>query len=355
MHPILASPVRLALYLLAWFVPGGVLAGVLAASGAQSLREALAVTGPLMAVYALVCLSPWYMCRVTPLRPGSMVRVLFAHSLAAAAASLLLVAAATQILPFAEKFLAAERLEQRFTQQFPLLFGMGVLFYLLAVAIHYVFLSVEASRAAEKRALESQVLAREGELKVLRMQVNPHFLFNSLNSISALTTVDPAKARRMCIILSEFLRSSLGLGDRESIEFAEELALVRSYLAIEQVRFGARLRVEEDVAEDCRSCAVPPLLLQPLVENAVKHGAATALDGGWIRLTARRREGQLTVAVENGFDPDAPPAAKNGLGLVNVRRRLEVRYGPSARLDAGGSNGRYRAEMILPAERAVAS
>ncbi len=350
MHPILATPVRLALYLLAWSVPGGVLAGVLAAGGAQTWTEALAVTGPLMAVYSLICLSPWYMCRVTPLRPGSITRVLFAHSLAAAAASLLLVGVATQILPLVEKLLAAEKLEQRFAPQFPLLFGMGAIFYLLAVAIHYVFLAVEASRAAESRALESQVFAREGELKALKMQVNPHFLFNSLNSISALTTVDPVKARRMCVMLSDFLRSTLGLGEKESIGFSEELALVRAYLSVEQVRFGSRLRVEEDIGEGCDDCAVPPLLLQPLVENAVKHGVATVLDDGWVRVSALRRDGKLVVAVENGFDPDGPTAAKNGLGLVNVRRRLEVRYGGSARLDVCGAASRYRVEMTLPAE-----
>ncbi len=355
MHPILASPARLALYLLSWLVPGGVIAGIIAAGGTLTWTEGLAVTLPLMAVYSLVCLSPWYMCRVTPLRPGNIASVLFAHSLAAAAASLLLVGVATQILPAAERLLAADKLEQRFARQFPLLFGVSAPLYLVAVAIHYVYLAVEASRDAESRALESQVLARDGELKALKMQVNPHFLFNSLNSISALTTVDPAKARRMCVLLSDFLRSTLGLGEKESIELSEELALVRAYLSVEQVRFGSRLRVEEEIEDGCEACAVPPLLLQPLVENAVKHGVATALEDGWIRLTARRREGQLLVVVENGFDPDAPPAAKNGLGLVNVRKRLEVRYGASARLDVCRAAHRYRVEMTLPSERQVRS
>ncbi len=122
------------------------------------------------------------------------------------------------------------------------MFGIGVLLYMLAVALHYVLLSVESSREAETREHEARTLAREAELKALKAQINPHFLFNSLNSIAALATVDGVRAREMCIKLSDFLRSTLKLGEQTSISLKDELALVKAYLDVEQVRFGARLQ-----------------------------------------------------------------------------------------------------------------
>ena len=151
---------------------------------------------------------------------------------------------------------------------------LGVLLYLLVAAGHYLALAVEASRSAERRALEARVLAREAELKALRAQVDPHFLFNSLNAVAALAGGDPAAARRMALMLADFLRQSLRLVERATIPLDEELALVRAYLAIEQVRFGERLAVAERLDPAAGVVPVPPLLLQPLVENAVKHGIA---------------------------------------------------------------------------------
>ncbi|HUP02582.1 MAG TPA: histidine kinase, partial [Bryobacteraceae bacterium] len=158
------------------------------------------------------------------------------------------------------------------------------------------------------------------------------------------------RAREMCVRLAGFLRSSLGLSDRANIPLREELALARSYLEVEQVRFGARLRVEEEIAPDCEACGVPALLLQPLVENAVKHGIAGLVDGGSIRLTARRRGSAVEIALENAFDPEASAPSKTGIGLSHVRRRLEVRYGGQAELAAGASGTVYRVELRFPCE-----
>jgi LytS/YehU family sensor histidine kinase len=183
------------------------------------------------------------------------------------------------------------------------------------------------------------------------MQINPHFLFNSLHSIAALATQDGARARDMCIRLSDFLRSSLALSGRESIPLSEELALARSYLVVEQVRFGARLNFVEDIETGCESCFIPALLLQPLMENAVKHGVAGMVDGGEIRLSVRNREGEVLIMVENAFDPDAPPPTRLGIGLTHVRRRLEVRYGSAAHFEAASSGaGQYRVELRFPCE-----
>jgi LytS/YehU family sensor histidine kinase len=226
----------------------------------------------------------------------------------------------------------------------------GALVYLLAVGFHYIVLGVDATRRAEQRSVELQVLAREAELRALRAQVHPHFLFNSLNSISALVSVDPARAREMCVLLAEFFRKTLALGEKSGVALEEELAVARTYLAIEELRLGTRLSVEEGVDEAARACRLPPLLLQPLVENAIRHGIATRPDGGVLRIEARREGDRMRISVENPFDPEAPPRPGAGVGLANVRRRLLAGYGDRARVEAQKEAERFRVAISMPAE-----
>jgi LytS/YehU family sensor histidine kinase len=248
---------------------------------------------------------------------------------------------------------AFQGLDHRFASQTRVLFGAGLLLYLLAVASHYVILSLEASSKAEARALESNVLAREAELKALKAQVNPHFLFNSLNSISALTSMDPAKAREMCILLAEFLRMTLGMGEKASIPLSEEMALLERFLAIEKVRFGSRLRVDQNIQEESKHIPILPLLLQPLVENAVVHGIANLPEGGSILLASQAQDGVLSIIVENTFDPESTPSRRSGMGLTNVRRRLEGRYGERASMQVSTDANRFRVNLVIPAESGV--
>jgi LytS/YehU family sensor histidine kinase len=237
----------------------------------------------------------------------------------------------------------------------PPLVGIGTLLYLLSAGVYYATIAAEASREAEAREAEARNLARDAQLYALRMQINPHFLFNSLNSIAALAVADGARAREMCIRLSDFLRTSLGLGERDSIPLAEELVLARSYLDVEQVRFGLRLRVNETIGPGCEECSIPALLLQPLVENAVKHGVAGMIEGGTVRLAVSRAGDEVVIEVENAFDPENEAPARLGIGLAHVRRRLEVRYGDRARFEAGGRDGVYRVELRFPCESPMAS
>jgi len=339
MHPILAAR-RLPLYLAAWTPILALLVYVTWMAGGVTWWSAAAVLTPACLVYAFACLSPWYIGRTRPLRLSNLSGLLFTWGTASVAGSLVLVGSVR---------LAAFALKMAVPQLGPL-FGMGVVLYLLSGGLHYAALAAEASKEAAQRAAEAQTLARDAELQALRMQLNPHFLFNSLHSIAALATLDGARAREMCVRLADFLRSSLGLGNRQSLPLGEELALARSYLEVEHVRFGDRLRVDEDVEPACEDCAIPALLLQPLVENAVKHGIAGMLEAGVIRLAARRQGIDVLVTVENAFDPEMLPPRKLGLGLEHVRRRLQIRYGDDATFLAGPSDGVYRVVLRFPCE-----
>ena len=341
MHPLLATPRRILLYLLAWTPIFALLVFVSHAGGAPFL-DAMGVFAPALCVFAFICLSPYQIVRVRPLRLSTAPGLLVTFTAAAVAGSLALVGTAV-VMSY-----VISRPAVLVSGTVGVLFGIGVLLYMLSTGLHYAMVAAEASREAERRTAEACTLAREAQLQSLKVQLNPHFLFNSLHSISALATLDGARARDMCIRLADFLRASLGLGDRETIPIREELALARRYLDVEQVRFGERLLVDADIDPDCENCGVPALLLQPLVENAVKHGVAGLLEGGAIRLTAQRDGARVTITVENPFDPDNEPRRDLGLGLPNVRRRLQLRYGADATFEAVADASVYRVVLRLP-------
>jgi hypothetical protein len=355
MHPLLESPRRLMLYLLAWIPLLALLVYVMWASGGITWMDAAAVLAPSCLVYAFACLSPWYICGTLPLGADRWQSLAITFGVASVACSLVLVGGAWLTASAVVQAGKLAGLEQRLHGHLGLLFGMGVLLYLLSAGLHYGALAVETSRQAERQAAEARTLAREAELQALRIQLNPHFLFNSLHSISALATQDGARAREMCIRLADFLRHSLGLGSRESIPLREELALAKSYLEVEQVRFGERLRVVEEIEATCQECGIPALLLQPLVENAVKHGVAGMLEGGAIRLLVERSGAAVSITLENGYDPEMPAPRNLGMGLSHVRRRLQVRYGDEASFDAGVHGRVYRVVLRFPCESPMAS
>ena len=349
MHPILGRVDRLAAYLGAWLIACVLLAAVFTRLGLGWL-EALALLVPLCLVYAFACLSAWYVSRAMPLTTSSVPRVLASSALAAAIASgFWLGLARVWVAALATTTMFAPATD-RYGQQLPFVFALGVLLFLLSLAVHYVLIAFETTRQAERRQLELELLTRDAELRALRAQIDPHFLFNSLNSISALTASDAPGARRMCLLLGEFLRNTLDLSTRQRIPLADELALADRFLSIEQVRFGSRLRIERRVDEDASACLVPPLLLQPLVENAITHGIARLLDGGLIRLDISRRNDQLAIVIDNPCDADAAWARPGGMGLENVRSRLDAMFGREARLDTHTGAGQFRVELHLPCD-----
>lgn len=342
-------------YLLAWIPLAGLVAYIFVSAAGFHWGEAIALVAPLCLFYAFICLSVWYTCRGNPLNRSSITSLVAAHGIGAVIASGFLVLSARAIGSGLSRFASFSAIQPKIVKSGALIFGLGVLFYFLAVGLFYVLLAIEASQQAEQRALQAQVLARDAELRALKAQVNPHFIFNSLHSISALTASDPGRAREMCILLGDFLRRTLGLGEKQLIPLEEELALVRSFLSVEKVRFGARLDMQEHVDEKSLDCQVPPLLLQPLVENAVVHGIANLVEGGWVRLTIILEGESLAILVENQWDAEAPKKRRNGLGLENVRRRLATAFGSRASVDVTSDGDCFRVSMILPAERKAAS
>jgi two-component system sensor histidine kinase AlgZ len=347
MHPILARSGRIAAYVAIWLPLGVLLAALLAVQGVLGWTNAVVLAVPMALAYGFLCLSAWYLTRGLPFDRTGAGRVVATAVAAAVVSSAAWLVTARGWIALLRTFGQWSAGPSAFRASAPTVFGFGVLLYLLALAISYLVTAAEASQEAERRSLGLQVLAREAELRALRAQIDPHFLFNSLQSISALTSADPAAARRMCVLLADFLRETLALGARDRIPLSSELALARRFLAVEQLRFGDRLHVEI-TAGGAEACEVPPLLLQPLVENAVTHGIAHALDGGMVRIHAERRASSVTITIENPCDPDRPVGRGTGLGLRNVRERLRSFYGNDAALMTDEIGGRFMARVEMP-------
>jgi sensor histidine kinase YesM len=313
-----------------------------------SLASAVLLTVPLMLVFGFICLTPWYLCRLMPIRPDTAIRVMPMQALAALVSTSLWILLGHGWVTLLSATAAGAAVRAEFIRLQPAFFVLALALFLLSTTVHYLFVAVDASRQAETRALRLQMMAADAELRALHAQITPHFLFNSLNSISALTTSDPAGARHMCILLGDFLRGTLQIGSLDRIPFRQELALVDQFLAIEQVRFGDRLRIEREIESQTLECQVPPLIVQPLAENALRHGVGQTIDGGTVRLAAWRNGEVLVITIDNPIDRDARPKRGAGLGLENVRRRIESVYGNRASLTAGPHENRFSVEITLP-------
>ena len=222
---------------------------------------------------------------------------------------------------------------------------LALIAFCAAHAVAAYYLSLQQVRLHLSQA---QSAARDAELRALRLQVNPHFLFNSLNAVSALVSAQSNReANRMLACLADFLRATLAHDGRHEHALADELALLDAYLAIEKARLGERLRLTMKVGPDLLDSVVPYLMLQPLVENAIRHGIAPLAAPGRIDILVERAGTRLLISVQN--DGQQPAHAGSGIGLANVRERLRHLYGDDQEVDAGWrTDGRFHVRIAMP-------
>lgn len=228
----------------------------------------------------------------------------------------------------------------------------ALIVYAAFVGIFYLRRSQQQLRDKEQGEAELRLHANQMELAVLKAQLNPHFLFNTLNSINALVGNDPEAARRVLAQLAEVLRYSLESDRRALVPLAEELRFVETYLAIEKTRFGQRLQVKMEIDESSRPLLVPPMILQPLAENAVKHGLAPKETGGELTLRVQRQNDHLEFEVaDNGVGLNGTPARdlfNGGRGLHNTDLRLRKMFGESAALQIINGKDGFRVKFRMP-------
>jgi two-component system LytT family sensor kinase len=222
---------------------------------------------------------------------------------------------------------------------------LAVLARLAAVVVEHV---------EQLRGAQMQTLVSQAELRALQAQINPHFLFNSLNTLYGSIDRSNAEARRLVLNLSDVFRYFLRL-DRPFIQVEEEIRIVRAYLEIEELRLGPKLRAEIDIDPSALHATIPALSIQPLVENAIKHGVANRTGQGFVRLTVRREFEAIAVRVANSGECDARriTGGETGVGLTNVRRRLALCYGEETRIEVNVQDNITSVGFVLPMKQAA--
>ncbi len=234
-----------------------------------------------------------------------------------------------------------------------IIYSFGYLF--IWNCIYFIYHYIEKSRKQSLINLELESLVRElelksiqSELRIIKSHINPHFIFNALNSIRALVDEDPPRARKAITELSNILRSSLLVEKMETVEFEKEFEIVRDYLELEQIRFDERLKTSYSIEDSTAKLPVPPMLIQTLVENAIKHGLSKEEKGGEIRISSRMADGSHEIVVINTGRLDNAPHPKEGFGLNSTRSRLKMIFGEKASFEIKQAGPLVEARILLP-------
>ncbi|MFZ5552046.1 MAG: sensor histidine kinase [Bacteroidota bacterium] len=241
---------------------------------------------------------------------------------------------------------AWERLDASYT--FSILFNWWTLFIFWSI-IYFAFHFFEKSRNEEIKNLRLEAMRTEVELNNLKAQLNPHFMFNSMNSIRALIEENPELAKESITKLSNILRSTLLMGRKQLVTVEEEMNVIFDYLKLESIRYEERLDVQLDVNEKVHKCLIPPLMIQTLVENAIKHGISKLPEGGSVMIYIQPRDKKLLVCVENSGHYNPREKSVTGIGLVNTKHRLDLLFAREASFSiSNNGNKRVKAEIVLP-------
>ena len=228
---------------------------------------------------------------------------------------------------------------------------MGMFYYLLFVMFYYLILYYDDLQEKLKIESKLQNLVTRAELDTLKSQINPHFLFNSLNSISSLTMTCPEKAQEMVIKLSDFLRYSLSHDKNEKTSLQKEFENLKRYLEIEKVRFGKRLNFVYNIPESCYKYMIPNMLLQPLIENSIKHGVYNSSDEVQVEIGCKEEKDYLVIEISNDYDPEVKKPKGEGIGLKNIRKRLQLIYLRNDLLEIAADKMVFRAILRLPKDK----
>ncbi len=227
-------------------------------------------------------------------------------------------------------------------------FNLGLIFYAITVIFYYVAYYYKSFKEKARQESELRALVKEAELKKLKYQINPHFIFNSLNSISSLTISDSDKARDMIIKLSNFMRKTLSRNENQMISLKDEIANSSLYMEIEKIRFGDGIEFVESISDDCKGVQIPSMVLQPLFENAIKHGVYESMEKITIKLSCRKDEKYFVITLQNNFDADGISRKGEGIGLKNINQRLKLIYNQDNLITYDKLNNIFTVNVYIP-------
>jgi len=323
-HPILKNRENLTIYLLIWL-------GVLLSYQANlsfgiglELKYALADNLLINLFLPGLGISYWYSAKYISFEHNSVIKIFLSHVFGGIFITALWLAIGYYLVNSVIGY--NETYSDFFLEILPWRVVVGILYYFLFTAFYYLI--IYYSNYQERIVKESELknLVTQAELKSLKFQINPHFIFNSLNSMSALTVLNPEKARNMILKLADFLRYTLTSNEKQTTNLNEELKNIRLYLEIEKIRFEDKFEFVEEIENECLKINVPSMILQPLFENAIKHAVYEALEKVTLNLSAKIKNDFMEIKVENNFDGSSLTKSGTGIGLTNIKNRLELIY-----------------------------
>lgn len=342
-HPFISNPKLGFYYVVVWItiLTGSVLLKWLAYGFDPALAVAEAFALPF--TFSVIGASIWYVIRYSTLENYSPGRIILSHLIAATIIVFIWLYLGVVIIklihPYAEQWINNNLAVN--------IFG-GYMLYLTYVIFFYAVNYYQGFKEKLRNEGKLKSLVKEAELHALKSQINPHFLFNSLNSISSLTMTDPAKAQEMVINLSSLMRYSLKHDQIDKVPFSEELNNNRLYLQIEKVRFGKKLNPVFEIDENCLDALIPNMILQPLYENAIKYGVYEATEPVAIITKSVCNNDVLEITITNNYDPNSMSKRGEGIGLRNIRDRLQIIYNNPMLMKVEDNKKEFKVTLAIP-------
>jgi len=345
-HPITGSRRSILIYTLVWIVVAATQGGLY--YWVFEFPVPVVISDPLFSsfLFGFMGLLAWYPTRYIPFQRQSPLYSIMAHVVAGIVVlgSWVLLSVAILNAIFSNQEVYIEFLNQTVAWRAML----GGLIYLVLVLIYYLVSSSQKLQERTQQQERLKGLVRDAELNMLKSQINPHFLFNSLNSISSLTMSNPEEAREMIIRLSDFLRYSLKHRENEYVPLSEELGRMKDYLAIEKIRFGEKLLYEFNINKACEDFPVPTMIFQPLFENAIRHSVYESVEPVAIRFSCETVEGHMRTVISNDYDPAVPTRKGTGVGLQNVKQRIALAYKEKGSVQWSANDGVFTVTILFP-------
>lgn len=321
-HPFISRPRLAIFYGLFWLISASIM--VLFATLINKIDFGIAMIEvfTFLILFSIIGTAIWYVIKFSTLEDNSIFRIISAHLIAATIIVFIWLYAGVVIVkllhPQADRWMQHSLYNRAFG---------GYMLYIIYVVFFYAINYYQGFKEKLRNEGKLISLVKEAELHALKSQINPHFLFNSLNSISSLTMTDPVKAQEMVINLSQLMRYSLKHDQNEKVSFKQEVENNKLYLQIEKVRFGKKLNPVFNIEPESLHTEIPNMILQPLYENAIKYGVYETTEPVDVITTSRLVNDVLEVTIQNTYDPDVLSKKGEGIGLRNIRDRLQIIYG----------------------------
>lgn len=342
-HPLTENYRLFIFYALFWTVIGIINFVLLVLWYNVPFSYSLLDTSTTYILYPLLGSSIWYSIRYNSLEEVSILRLILFHLTAASILCGIWVYISYAIY---KPFIGHDT--NYLTNSLPSKVFLGYIMYIIFLVFFYAVNYYQSLKEKIKKESEYKTLIREAELQALKSQINPHFLFNSLNSISSLTVSNPEKAQEMVINLSTFMRYSLMHNEKEMVPFSRELENIKLYLSIEKVRFGKKLNAEFEIDTHCLDAEIPNMILQPLFENAIKYGVYETTEQVTIKTTCQCEGNVLEITIVNDFDSNSMKRKGEGIGLRNIRKRLEIIYNQPDLMKITDHKTSFEVQLIIP-------